>query len=480
MHRLALRLLGKFEARQGAGGQLALRLAKSRALLAYIALSEGQMVSRGRLCDLLWSRVDRHQARQSLRQALADIRDALGPASTILVTGEDAVGLDRGRVVCDVALFERLAATRRRSALARAARLYHGIFLDGIDLNEPAFEDWRESELRRLDTLARRVLARLYEMCDRDSADSAIALASRLVVVDPYDEAGHQTLMKLYARYGAKREALRQFEICRRNLRDGLDQEPLPETIALHEVIRQAEGPDRAADEPVRDLAIASMPGSVRRTYIIAPAVIIAITIAGFAAWQAMQPQSPVVEAAERNSPEQLETYDSVLGAAHQMYTWDEEIYVTAKSLLENVLELDPNNARALRELAYLRYQAWFRGHEEGQIPPEELKEMAVRASDLNPASPQAHLVAAYAYFFDHQLDLFEHEARKTFELAPYDGRIFAELGTMIGYTGQWERGLNLIQKSQIAHTLLVCNNSGDKPSRDSDGWRRPLAWWKS
>ena len=137
------------------------------------------------------------------------------------------------------------------------------------------------------------------------------------------------------------------------------------------------------------------------------------------------------------------------------MYTWDEEIYVTAKSLLENVLELDPNNARALRELAYLRYQAWFRGHEEGQIPPEELKEMAVRASDLNPASPQAHLVAAYAYFFDHQLDLFEHEARKTFELAPYDGRIFAELGTMIGYTGQWERGLNLIQKS---HTLL--NNS--------------------
>ena len=39
------------------------------------------------------------QARQSHRQALADIRDALGPASTILVTGEDAVGLDRGRVV---------------------------------------------------------------------------------------------------------------------------------------------------------------------------------------------------------------------------------------------------------------------------------------------------------------------------------------------------------------------------------------------
>jgi TolB-like protein/DNA-binding SARP family transcriptional activator len=303
MRRLALRLLGEFEARQGALGPLALRLAKSRALLAYLALSEDHMISRGRLCDLLWSRVDRRQARQSLRQAIADVRNTLGSSSTVLVTEEDAVGLDRDRLVCDVNLFERLASKRRHSALNRAARLYRGTFLAGIDLSEPAFDDWRDSEQRRLDALARTVLARLYELCDRDNAGAAIALASRLVTVDPYDEAVHRALMTLYARSGAKREALRQFEFCRRELRDGLDQEPSPETVAMCDAIRRSEDAFSSAPETVREKAIAAVPGSARRLRVFVPAAIIALTIAGIAAWQATQTQSPVVELTSAGDP---------------------------------------------------------------------------------------------------------------------------------------------------------------------------------
>ena len=615
MRRLVLRLFGEFEALQSGGPRVAPRLEKSRALLAYLALCDDPLVSRGRLCALLWSRVEDSQARHSLRQALADIRQALGPMRALLITCDDAVGLDRDRVVCDVVLFDRLAATRRQSALARAARLYRGTFLHGIDLPEPAFDDWRDGELRRLDALARTVLARLHESCDRDSADTPLALASRLVAVDPYDEAVHRALMMLHARRGAKREALRQFEICRRNLRDDLDQEPSPETMAVYDAVRRAKGPYEPAGEPARDMTIASIPASARRTHVIAPAAIVALAIAGFIVWQATQTLSPVAEstsagdpvlampsgptiavlplknmsgdpadeyfsdgltediitelarnpmlhvlasnmtsqykgqlvdvrevgrnlgaayvlegsvrrargrvrinaqlidtmdggyvwadrydreigdvfalqdeinqeivdalssrlgipkavrkkAVERKSPEQLEAYDNVLHAAHQMYPWNEANYVTAKSLLENALELDPDNARALRELAYLRFQAWFRGHEGGRNPPNEIKEAAIRARDLDPANPRARLVASYAYFFDHQLDLFEHEARKTFELAPHDGRILAELGTMIGYTGQWQRGLNLIQKS---HTLLNNGVHG--------GWNHAFLW---
>ncbi len=241
MRRLALRVLGGFEARQVGRGPLRLRLAKSRALLAYLALREGQLVSRQRLCRLLWSRADESHARLSLRQTLVDIRQALGSSRALVIVRDDGIGLDRNRFVCDATLFERLAATDRATALRRAARLYRGSFLDGQDPPEAGFTDWCDSELRRLDALARTVLARLCNLADGHSTDTAIALASRLVASDPYDEAVHRTLMTLYARCGAKREALRQFEICRRHLREGLNEEPSPETMAVHAAIQQGQ-----------------------------------------------------------------------------------------------------------------------------------------------------------------------------------------------------------------------------------------------
>lgn len=241
MDRLVLRLLGEFEARLSGRGHVALRLAKSRAVLAYLALAESQFVSRGRLCALLWPRVGESHARQSLRQVVADVRRALGPASSLLVSRSESLGLERGHLTCDVAIFERHTKARRWSALVRAARLYRGSFLGSLDLVEPEFVDWQTGELRRLDALARTVLAQLYDLAERGPLNVPLALASQLVRSDPYDESVHRALMILYARSGAKREALRQFEICRRHLRHGLDQAPSPETVAVYEDIRRGD-----------------------------------------------------------------------------------------------------------------------------------------------------------------------------------------------------------------------------------------------
>jgi len=85
---------------------------------------------------------------------------------------------------------------------------------------------------------------------------------------------------------------------------------------------------------------------------------------------------------------------------------------------------------------------------DEAALPRRELKENAVRSVQLNPSEPLAHRTAAFAYFFEKEMDFFEGEARSALELAPNNAEILAQLGTLIGFTGQWDRGVELATKA--------------------------------
>ena len=82
---LALELLGGFDTRP------AVRLAsrKAQALLAYLALTPGQVHARDKLAALLWPDGADERSRHSLRQALVALRRALAP------TGGDVL-VERG------------------------------------------------------------------------------------------------------------------------------------------------------------------------------------------------------------------------------------------------------------------------------------------------------------------------------------------------------------------------------------------------
>ena len=80
MH-LTITLLGRFAVSlDGAPVELATR--KAAAVLAVLAHAGGRPVARERLAAMLWPRADEAQARGSLRQAVAQIRRALGHADT--------------------------------------------------------------------------------------------------------------------------------------------------------------------------------------------------------------------------------------------------------------------------------------------------------------------------------------------------------------------------------------------------------------
>jgi TolB-like protein len=152
---------------------------------------------------------------------------------------------------------------------------------------------------------------------------------------------------------------------------------------------------------------------------------------------------------ATRKNPDEIQAYDLVLRAQAVMRPeWSQETFSAAKGMLSQAIALDPSNARARRELAYLAVIGRVFRFDKMPMPPQEIVAQAARAVQLDPADARAHMVAASAYFFYKQLDLFEREAQQAIELAPYDAEILATLGCLIADSGQWQRGVALAEKA--------------------------------
>src|SRR5207302_8586230 len=90
---LEIRLAGGLALRAD-GGELAPPASKrARAVLAFLALNAGPQ-PRGRLAARFWPDVLDESARASLRVALTELRQALGPAASYVVATRDTVALE--------------------------------------------------------------------------------------------------------------------------------------------------------------------------------------------------------------------------------------------------------------------------------------------------------------------------------------------------------------------------------------------------
>lgn len=237
---LQLRLFGGVELRSDRVPQAPPPGRKVRALLAYLALSPDLPCPREKLMALLWSDRAEEQARASLRQALTELRHALGEPSP-LRTEQDAVSLDSSAIVVDAVELARLA---KAGKLDEAAALYRGPLLDGHGVRDGAFEDWLLVERTRLHNLAIDVLHRLAAS---QSGDAAIATTQRLLQLDSAREETHRLLMRLYAAAGQRAQALRQYQLCRDALQRELQAKPDTETERLYRQIQDEVTPGATA-----------------------------------------------------------------------------------------------------------------------------------------------------------------------------------------------------------------------------------------
>src|SRR5262245_32244473 len=108
MATLKLRLLGRFEVRDGTGREIAVSARKNRGLLAVLGLAPS--ISREQLASLLWSDRGDAQARNSLRQALASLRkDLAGIDPSPLANDDEKISLDHDVIDVDAVLFRKAA-----------------------------------------------------------------------------------------------------------------------------------------------------------------------------------------------------------------------------------------------------------------------------------------------------------------------------------------------------------------------------------
>ncbi len=117
-------LNGPFRLFDDSGLDVTPRGIKERGLLALILMSPGQRRSRVWVQDKLWSERDAAQASGSCRQALSNVRKALGPVGGRLQSDRSAIWIDPPIPLTD------------------AYDLTQGELLDDIDISDPEFCDW--------------------------------------------------------------------------------------------------------------------------------------------------------------------------------------------------------------------------------------------------------------------------------------------------------------------------------------------------
>lgn len=134
-----IRMIGMFEVRDESGLDRTPRGAKARAILAMLARTPGHSRPRRWLEQRLWSDRGPEQASGSLRQALTEVRKALGPLAWRVTSNRDGVTLSEFQT--DVTV----EAARARALLGQGRD-----FLEGIDIIDPAFRRWLAEERQRV------------------------------------------------------------------------------------------------------------------------------------------------------------------------------------------------------------------------------------------------------------------------------------------------------------------------------------------
>src|SRR5207244_658112 len=121
--------------------------------------------------------------------------------------------------------------------LEEAAALY-----GGEPLPEDRYEDWAQPIRERVQRSWRDLCMRLasgYE--EEGELDRALSWVDRLLAEDPLDEDAVQRVLGLTLALGRRAEGVRRYGEFERRLREELDAEPVPETVALAEELTALE-----------------------------------------------------------------------------------------------------------------------------------------------------------------------------------------------------------------------------------------------
>ena len=226
------RLLGHLEVGEGDAAQ-AFGGPKQRALLAYLLLHAGEVVTAERLVDAIWGEDPPPTATAVVYGYVRKVRSALETTSATLGTRSSGYVLDIPGGSLDIAQFERLSGLGRQALragdaedasrlLGSALGLWRGQALDGLDGEGFIRAEQLRLESLRLTTLLGRIDADLRLGGAADVVEELEALARE----HPLDEGIRGQLMVALYRTGNQAEALATYQDIRRALAEELGLDP--------------------------------------------------------------------------------------------------------------------------------------------------------------------------------------------------------------------------------------------------------------
>lgn len=220
---------------------LRFKMSKAVVLLVYLMRHADREHGREQLATLLWPEEPDRKSRENFRQALYQIRRALGDrATTYLRVDQTSVQfLSDAPHTLDANQFEQAVEAR---AWQEAADLYLGEFLSTFYAEDaPELGEWQLMTREHLHQLAVQTFIQLARQNEINDPLGASQYARQLLELEPWSETGHRLLMRCWARLGNVPEALAQYEKCTALLQEQLGVPPTPQTVALYEQMRSGQ-----------------------------------------------------------------------------------------------------------------------------------------------------------------------------------------------------------------------------------------------
>jgi len=229
------------------------RSSKARQLFQLLLTERGRTLPRDRVLEALWPEMEPDAAANNLRVTLNRLGKAIEPdrpegaPPAYLLQQGDTYGfnmesdhhLDAADFAEAVAKGQRAARRGQRTAAIAAFRRAIGLY-GGPYLPDNMYEDWSVVERERLAMLFNDAAMRLGALLlEEGLAHEAIGLAWRVLENDRAHEEAYRLLMRAHATLGERSTALRLYARCVTMLHDELGVEPLPETTALYNALRE-------------------------------------------------------------------------------------------------------------------------------------------------------------------------------------------------------------------------------------------------
>lgn len=225
--------------RDGEGAPMPSVQRRSLALLAILASSRSNGVSREKVIGILWPESDAESARASLRQALFATRREMQSDEVILGTSE--LSLNPAMIASDVNEF--IVAIKARD-YERAVELHGGYFLDTVQVRSSAeFDRWCDSQRSVFTGEYKRALEQLAAAASaRGQNLNAVAWWRRLVLEDPLSSRYAAGLMTAFVAAGDSGAALNHYRAYETLVREELSSAPDSAVTSMANRIRADDG----------------------------------------------------------------------------------------------------------------------------------------------------------------------------------------------------------------------------------------------